>query len=126
LPILKKTALIEDLSDGQFFQHYAFTREDRGEGFLELRPADADNWRSFRDRLRNRNAHPSLLTKSTVEAAAASAPETRFAYAAAAGWRPGRKTFVLPDLVIGANTKSICGLPPRPVDRDRRVHLRIS
>jgi len=112
LPILKKTALIEDLSDGQFFQRYAFTREDKGEGSIELRPAEADNWKFFRDRLRNRNAHPSLLTKPRVEAAAAAAPNTRFAYAAAAGWRPGRNTFVLPDRAIGANTKNICGLPP--------------
>jgi uncharacterized protein (DUF927 family) len=119
LPFLKKTALIEDLCDGQFFQRYAFTREDKGEGFLEFRPAEADNWKGFVDQLRNRNAHPSLLNKSTVQAAAASAPEKRFAYAAATGWRPGHKTFVLPDRVVGANTKNICGLAfdahrPRP------------
>ncbi len=49
MPVLKKTALIEDLSDGQFFQRYAFTREDKGEGILELRPAEADKLRSLRD-----------------------------------------------------------------------------
>ncbi|WP_334389359.1 hypothetical protein [Bradyrhizobium sp. AZCC 2262] len=127
MPVLKKTALIEDLSDGQFFQRYAFTREDKGEGTVELRPAEADKWRSLRDQLRNRNAHPSLLSKSTVEAAAASAPETRFTYAAATGWRPGLKTFVLADRVIGANTKNICGLhrtqvPTRAKQTGHRGH----
>lgn len=112
MPVLKKTALIEDLSDNQFVQRYSFTREDGAEGSIELRPAEADKWTTFRDQLRNRNAHPSLLIKSTIEAAAASEPEKRSAYAATTGWRPGYKTFVLADRAIGANTKNICGLPP--------------
>src|ERR1700756_397950 len=65
----------------------------------------------LRDQLRNRNAHVSLLNKATIEAAAASDAETRLAYAASTGWRPGYKTFVLADRVVGANTKNICGLP---------------
>lgn len=112
MPLLKKAALIEDLSDNQFLQRYTFTREDGAEGSIELRPAEADKWTTFRDQLRNRNAHLSLLNKPTIEGATASDPERRFAYATATGWRPGNRTFVLADRAIGANTKNICGLPP--------------
>ena len=76
MPFLKKTALIEDLSDNQFLQRYTFTREDGAEGSIELRPAEADKWTTFRDQLRNRNAHLSLLNKPIIEAAAASDPES--------------------------------------------------
>ncbi|WP_244607457.1 DUF927 domain-containing protein [Bradyrhizobium symbiodeficiens] len=41
-----------------------------------------------------------------------SEPTRRSAYAAATGWRPGHRTFVLAHRAIGANTKNICGLPP--------------
>jgi hypothetical protein len=112
MPFLKKVALIENLADNEFLQRYVFTREDGAEGAFELRPAEADKWENFRDRLKNKNAHTSLSNRSTIESAAASEPQTRLAYAATTGWRPGRKTFVLPEQVIGANTKKICGLPP--------------
>lgn len=112
MPLLKKTALIEDLSDNQFLERYSFTREDGPESSIELRPAEAAKWTILRDQLRNRNAHVSLLNKATIEAAAASDAEARLAYAAATGWRPGYRTFVLADRVIGANTKNISGLPP--------------
>jgi len=95
MPLLKKTALIEDLSDNRFLERYSFTREDGPESSIELRPAEAAKWTTLRDQLRNRNAHVSLLNKATIEAAAASDAETRLAYAAATGWRPGCRTFVL-------------------------------
>jgi hypothetical protein len=116
MPFLKKTALIEDLSDAQFFQQYAFTREDNGEGIIELRPSEADKWKTFKDHLRNRNAHPSLLNNATIEAAAALDPQKRLAYAPARGWRPGGKTFVKPEGTVGANSKNICGIPPPAED----------
>jgi Domain of unknown function (DUF927) len=111
MPYLKKIALIENLADNHFVQRYAFSREDGGTGQLEISPAEADKWEAFRDRLKNLNAHPSLLQKSTIQSAAASQPQTRQAYAAASGWHPGYKTFVLPDRVVGRNTKKLCGLP---------------
>jgi hypothetical protein len=108
---LTKVALIEDLSDNQFFQQYAFTREDGATGRIELRPSDANRWTTFRDQLRNRNAHASVLNKATIEGAIGSTPKRRLAYAPATGWRRGNKTFVLPDRAVGTNSKSICGLP---------------
>lgn len=125
MAVIQKAALIENLTDGEFLQRYSFTRQDGTEGLLELKPAEADRWETFRDRLKNKDAHSSLLTKSTIENAAASQPLKRLAYAAATGWRPGRKTFVLPQRVIGTNTKNICGLPPdpsRPRLRPRGTH----
>lgn len=112
MPYLKKAVLAENLSDGTFIQRYRFTREDGSEGIIETKPAEADKWAAFRDLLRNKNAHSSLLSKATIERAAASKPEKEVAYADSSGWRPGRKTFVLPDRVIGTNTKKICGLLP--------------
>jgi Domain of unknown function (DUF927) len=111
MPFLKKDALIEDLADHEFLQRYTFTREDGSEGSVELRPADADRWETFRDRLRNKNGHLSILTKQAIESAAASQPQMRLSYAEATGWRPGNKTFVLPARVIGANSKKIRGVP---------------
>jgi hypothetical protein len=112
MPFIKKIALIENLADNEFIQRYVFTRETGVDGSLELKPAEADKWEGFRDRLKNKNAHPSLLLKSIIESAATSNPLDRLAYAAATGWRPGFKTFVLPERVIGTNKKKICGLPP--------------
>jgi hypothetical protein len=112
MPFLKKVALIEDLADNEFVHRYVFTREYGAEGALELRPAEAGKWEYFRDRLKNRNAHPSLLNRTIIGSAAASEPQERLAYAPATGWRTGHKTFVLPRRVVGANTKKICGLPP--------------
>jgi hypothetical protein len=113
VPELKKIALIEDLSNNEFVEQYAFTREDGRTGSIELKPADAERWSVFRDQLKNKNAHSSLLTKSKIEAAPKLKPKRRLAYAEMTGWRPGRKGFVLPGQVIGLNPKGICGLPQK-------------
>jgi hypothetical protein len=124
VPFLNKVALIEDLSDNQFVQRYAFSRNAGAEGSIELKPADADKWATFRDQLKNKDAHSSLLNQRTIESAAASQPTTRLAYAAATGWRSGNKTFVLPERVIGANSKNICGLS-RDRSKGSRPSLRL-
>jgi Domain of unknown function (DUF927) len=110
MPFLKKVALIENLTDNEFIQQYAFTREDGVEGIIGLKPAEADRWEDFRGRLKNKNAHPSILNKSVIESAAAGQPQTRSSYAAAAGWLPRWNGFVLPSRSIGRAASHIRGL----------------
>lgn len=110
MPFLKKVALIEDLTYKEFVHQYAFTREDGAEGIIELKPAEADRWEDFRGRLKNKNAHPSILNRSDIESAAAGQPQTRCSYAAAAGWLPQRNGFVLPSRSIGKAASHIRGL----------------
>jgi hypothetical protein len=111
VPFLKKVALIEDLADNEFLQQYAFTREDGAEGAAELKPAEADKWETFRDRLRNKNAHPSILNRSVIESAAASQPQKRLAYAAATGWLRGSSGFVLASRSIGSGAATFAVWP---------------
>jgi Domain of unknown function (DUF927) len=110
MPFLKKVALIEDLTDKEFIQRYAFSREDGVEGIIELKPSEADRWEDFRGRLKNKNAHPSILNRSVIESAAAGEPQTRSSYAAAAGWLPRWNGFVLPSRSIGGAASHIRGL----------------
>lgn len=110
MPFLKKVALVEDLANHEFLQQYAFTREDGADGTTELKPAEADKWEMFRDRLKNKNAHPSVLNRSVIESAAASQPENRRACAASTGWLPAYRAFVLPSRSIGSGAAHICGV----------------